>query len=167
MKRFTVVLVLGMIVAVALAAPALAAGRDVPVGAPAQPAGTTVAIGYDYADQCDVAGWTGIAQVAGGASYTVGVFAMTPTARAEVLADFLADPTVGSVDPSLRSSLTATLDDALTALHRGKSNDARVAVNVLEALVAQVEAQAGKKISHEAATSIVLQVDAIIAAIGR
>ena len=59
------------------------------------------------------------------------------------------------------------VNGALAAPDRGKANDAGVAVNVLKALVAQVEAQAGKKISQEAATSIVIQVDAIIAAIDR
>ena len=90
---------------------------------------------------------------------------MSPTARSERLADFIADPTVGSIDPSLRSSLTAKVRSAHAALDRGKTNDGRVAVNVLKALVAQVEAQAGKKISQEAATSIVIQADAIIASI--
>lgn len=133
----------------------------------AQPAGTAVAVGYNYAGQCNVSGWTGIVQVAGGASYTVGVSAMTPTARSKQLADFIAAPTVGSVDPLLQSSLTAKVHSALAALDRGKTNDGRVAVNVLKALVGQVEAQTGKKISQEAATSIVIQADAIIAAIGR
>ena len=58
--------------------------------------------------------------------------------------------------------MLAKVDAALAALDRGNSNDAKVAMNDLKALVNQVEAQTEKKISEDAATGVISRANEII-----
>jgi hypothetical protein len=79
------------------------------------------------------------------------------------LKDFIAAPTSG-VDPVIGGALTAKVNAALAALDRGKT---KTALNNLNALLNQVKAQTGKKITQQAADEINSQVNAIIAAINQ
>jgi hypothetical protein len=86
-----------------------------------------------------------------------------PPALLDSLADFIADPTVGTVDAVMQTSVTAKVSAALAAIDQGKD---KVAVNNLKALINHVNAQSGKKISPDAAKAIIDQANAIIAALG-
>ena len=70
------------------------------------------------------------------------------------------------IAPELEASLVAKVDAALAALAKGNSNDAKVAMNDMKAVVNQVLAQTDKKISIEASDSIQRRADAIISALG-
>jgi len=70
------------------------------------------------------------------------------------------------IDAEMEVSLLAKVDAAIAALNRGNPNDAKVAMNDLKALVNQVEAQAGNKITAVAAAEIIVRANAIIAALG-
>lgn len=72
----------------------------------------------------------------------------------------------GNIAPELEGSLLVKIDAALAALDRGNPNDAKVAMNNLKALINQVEAQTGKKITAEAAAEIIQRVNEIIAVLG-
>jgi hypothetical protein len=80
------------------------------------------------------------------------------------LGSFITNPAAG-VDPKIATSLTADVNAALAALAKGNKNANKVAVNNLNALINHVNAQAGKKISSNAAQAIIAQARAIIAAI--
>jgi hypothetical protein len=86
-----------------------------------------------------------------------------PPALLDSLADFIADPTVGTVDAVMQTSLTVKVNAALAAIDQGKD---KVAVNNLKALINHVNAQSGKKISPDAAAEIIEQANAIITALG-
>jgi hypothetical protein len=85
-----------------------------------------------------------------------------PSTMLTDLKGFIASPTAGAVDPQIGAALTAKANAALAALDKGKT---RTALNNLNALLNQVKAQTGKKISQAAADEISGQVEAIIAAI--
>ena len=55
---------------------------------------------------------------------------------------------------------------SLAALDRGNPNDAKVAMNDLKALINQVKAQVDKKITSEAATTIIQRANAVISSLG-
>jgi hypothetical protein len=71
----------------------------------------------------------------------------------------------GNIAPELEGSLLAKIDAAISALDRGNPNDAKVAMNNLNALVNQVQAQTDKKITAEAAAGIIEKTNAVIAAL--
>jgi hypothetical protein len=73
---------------------------------------------------------------------------------------------LGNIDAEMEVSLLAKVNAAIAALNRGNPNDAKVAMNDLKALVNQVEAQAGNKITADAAEAIIVRANAIIAALG-
>jgi len=82
------------------------------------------------------------------------------------LALFIMDEVdAGNIDTELERSLLAKVNAALAALDRGNPNDAKVAMNDMKALINQVEAQVGKKITPEAAAEVIQQANAIIAAL--
>ncbi len=72
----------------------------------------------------------------------------------------------GGVSAQIQGSLQAKVNAALDALARGNSNDAKVAMNALKALVNQVEAQTDHQITPAAAAAIVARANSIIAALG-
>jgi len=72
----------------------------------------------------------------------------------------------GNIDPELEESLLAKIDAALKALEKDTPNAAKVATNVLNALINQIEAQLGKKITPEVGVEIIQRANAIIAALG-
>ena len=75
---------------------------------------------------------------------------------AGLIVDAPDDPTaVGGIAPVIETSLLAKVNAAKGALDRGNSNDAKVAMNDLKALINQVEAQTAKSISPEAAAAII------------
>jgi len=86
-----------------------------------------------------------------------------PPTMLNELKGFITAPASG-VDPVIGTSLTAKVNAALAALDRGKE---KTALNNLNALLNQVRAQTGKKISTEAADAITTQVEAIIDAINQ
>ena len=73
---------------------------------------------------------------------------------------------LGNIDAEMEVSLLAKVDAALAALDRRNPNDAKVAMNDLKALVNQVEAQVGKKITAEVAAEIIQRANEIIAELG-
>ncbi len=88
----------------------------------------------------------------------------TPEMKLFDLATFIVDS--GNIAPELEGSLLVKIDAALAALDRGNPNDAKVAMNNLKALINQVEAQTGKKITAEAAAEIIQRANEIIAVLG-
>lgn len=72
----------------------------------------------------------------------------------------------GNIDPELEASLLAKVEAAISALEKGNSNDAKVAMTDLKALINQVEAQTDKKITTEVAAEIIQSANDIIAALG-
>ena len=93
--------------------------------------------------------------------------AATPEAMLLILALFIeAQVASGRIDAELEGSLLAKINAAISALDRGNPNDAKVAMNNLKALINQVEAQTGKKITPEVAEAIITAANQIIAALG-
>ena len=58
------------------------------------------------------------------------------------------------------------VDAAIAALARGNRNDAKVAMNQLEALINEIEAQMDHKIDDPTALEIIARAEQIIAALG-
>jgi hypothetical protein len=85
-----------------------------------------------------------------------------PPAMLTDLTGFIAVPTSGTVDPVIGTALTAKVNGALAALGKG---DEKTAANNLNALLNQIKAQRGKKISTAAADEITSQVEDVLAAI--
>jgi hypothetical protein len=81
----------------------------------------------------------------------------------ELILDAIAS---GLIAPQMENSLLAKLEAALAALASGNPHAAAVAVNDLEALIHQVEAQTGKKIDAAVAAEIIARANSIIAALG-
>jgi hypothetical protein len=82
------------------------------------------------------------------------------------LALFIMDEVdAGNIDTELERSLLVKVNAALAALDRGNPNDAKVAMNDLKALINQVEAQVGKKITPEVAAEVIQRANAIMAAL--
>ena len=81
-------------------------------------------------------------------------------------AQFITDQVdAGNIDVELEESLLAKVNAAIAALDRGNPNDAKVAMNELKALINELEAQTGKKITPEAAEEIIRLANEIIAAL--
>jgi hypothetical protein len=72
----------------------------------------------------------------------------------------------GSIAPEIQGALMAKVNAAMAALARGNANDAKVAINELRALVNQVLAQTGKKITAKAAAEIIARANRAIAQLG-
>jgi len=91
----------------------------------------------------------------------------TPETMLAGLALFIMDEVdAGNIDTELERSLLTKVNAALAALDRGNPNDAKVAMNDLKALINQVEAQVGKKITEGAAAEIIQRANDIIAELG-
>jgi hypothetical protein len=73
---------------------------------------------------------------------------------------------LGNVDAEIETSLLAKVYAAVSALERDNPNDAKVAMNDLKALINQVQAQEGNKITTEAADVIIGAANQIIAVLG-
>ena len=69
----------------------------------------------------------------------------------------------GNIDAKIAGSLLAKVEAALSALEKGTPNAETVAINNLNALVNQVEAQTDKKITAEVAAEIIQNANDIIA----
>jgi len=79
------------------------------------------------------------------------------------LGDLIVDEgALGNIDDEMEVSLLAKADAAFAALDKGNPNAAKVAMNDLKALINQVEAQTGKKITAKAAAEIIECINAII-----
>ena len=72
----------------------------------------------------------------------------------------------GGIAPEMRRSLLAKINAAIAALDRGNPNAAKPAMQNLKALILQVRAQTGKKITPDAAEAIIGRADRIIALLG-
>lgn len=72
---------------------------------------------------------------------------------------------VGGVSPQVEQSFDAKVKAAMEAVARGNPNDAVVAMNILEALVRYVYAQADNQITAEAAAAIIERIESIIASL--
>jgi len=99
----------------------------------------------------------------------MGAFEATPATPEIMLANlraYIVEQVALGIDAEMEVSLLAKVNAAIAALNRGNPNDAKVAMNDLKALVNQVEAQAGNKITVEAAEVIIDRVNAIITALG-
>jgi probable HAF family extracellular repeat protein len=72
----------------------------------------------------------------------------------------------GNIDTQLEGSLLAKVKAALAALDRGNPNDVKAAINNLNALINEVQAQSGKKITPQVATEIIQKAKTIIAELG-
>lgn len=82
----------------------------------------------------------------------------------DILEDMIRDCAAsGEVAAQIQSSLLAKLDAAGAALARNKPNSLRTAVNNLEALVRQIDAQSGKKIDAQAAAAMVERLERLVA----
>ena len=80
----------------------------------------------------------------------------TPETMLAVTALFIMDEVdSGNIDPELEGSLLVKVDAALSALDKDNPNAAKVAMNNLKALINYVEAQIDKKITPEAAATII------------
>ena len=62
--------------------------------------------------------------------------------------------------------LLAKMNAVLAAPEKGKSNAATMAINNLQALINQVEAQTGKKTTEGVAEVLIFKANSIIAALG-
>jgi len=72
----------------------------------------------------------------------------------------------GDIEPEIEGPLLAKVNAAMAALDRGDPPGAKIAMNDLKALINQVEAQADKKITREAADAIIARANQIIADLG-
>ncbi len=90
----------------------------------------------------------------------------TPAGLLGSLKSLIIIPAFG-VDPVIAPSLTADVNAALAALAKGGKNANKTAANNMNALINHTKAQAGKKITAKAATEIIKQANAIIAALGK
>ena len=72
----------------------------------------------------------------------------------------------GDISAGVGNSLLAKVDSAIAALDRGNPNDAKVAMNVLKALVRQVEADPDEHIEPTTSAEIILRANRIIAELG-
>lgn len=79
----------------------------------------------------------------------------------------LINGSAAGVDPVMGKSLTADVNTALAALSKGSKNGSKVAINNMNALIMHVKAQTGKKISADAAKTIVDLANAVIAALNQ
>ncbi len=105
-----------------------------------------------------------------GACVDMGAFealAATPEMMLAGLKAYIQQQVVlGNIDAEMEVSLLAKINAAIAALDRGNTNDAKVAMNDLKALVNQVEAQTDKKIKPETAAEIIQRANDIIAVLG-
>jgi len=72
----------------------------------------------------------------------------------------------GGIDVEMEVSLLAKVNAAMAALAKDNPSAVKGAINNLKALINQVEAQTGKKITEEAAAAIIAKANAVIAALG-
>jgi len=72
----------------------------------------------------------------------------------------------GGIDAKTKVSLLAKVNAALAALAKDKPNAAKVAGNNLKALIREVEAQTGKKITPEVVEVLIFKANSTIAALG-
>lgn len=97
-------------------------------------------------------------------NFTVNVGTWSPVAALDDLSELveiLGD--TGEIAAQLERSVQAKIDSALAALTDGRPNGATAAANKLGALLNQIDAQRGKKISADAADAIAAMVSAVIA----
>ena len=92
-------------------------------------------------------------------AFTVTVTHPTPSTLAALIEQGVS---TGDVDPVIATSLRAKLDAALSTIDSGGKNAKLAAINKLEALINEVEAQTGKKISKAAAEAIIAMAKAVI-----
>lgn len=114
-------------------------------------------------DSGQVVGWSGTGE---GMHACLWVPATPETMLAREALFIMDQVDAEQIDPELETSLLAKVDAAIAALDRDNPNDAKVAMNDLKALVNQVEAQAGKKITQQAAEGIIQRANDIITALG-
>jgi len=92
---------------------------------------------------------------------------VTPEAMlAQLKAYILQQVALGNIDVDLEGGLLDKVDAASETLASGNPNNAKPAMNNMEALINQVEAQTDKKIEADAAAAIIERANAIIAALG-
>ncbi len=99
----------------------------------------------------------------------MGAFEATPATPETMLAGlraYIVEQVGLGIDAEMEVSLLAKVDAAISALNRGNTNDVKVVMNDLKALVNQVEAQTDKKIMPDVAAKIIDRANAIITALG-
>jgi hypothetical protein len=69
----------------------------------------------------------------------------------------------GLISSEFVESLYAKVDAAAAALARGNRNDAKAALGQLKALIHEIEAQEGKKITADMAFDLIGRIEALIA----
>lgn len=115
---------------------------------------------FEFADRGFGHGWQPPVEVR--ILVTVGGGAPTIEDASDAVQDMLDGAQGGITSPGIASSYQAKLDEALAALDAG---DAPLAVEILHALVKQINAQRGKKITEEAADELLTLIEEIIAGI--